>query len=148
MRTTITAGFDPDAASDDDRYFLLSVSNLSLLYRHARIARALGLSAADLFQLLGFLSIDHLDGLTDIGLLLALHDWWKASGYRLDDIAVSLGQRPRDGTRYVDPAAVAAQVVASAATAMTFTDTVFAIALGTTEQGSRDLIAAIRAAAN
>src|SRR5262249_53335012 len=39
-----TPGFDPAAASDDDRYFVLSAPNLSLLYRHARLARLLSVS--------------------------------------------------------------------------------------------------------
>jgi hypothetical protein len=42
------SGFDPDAASEDDRYFVLSVPNLTLLHRHARLARLLAIPTADL----------------------------------------------------------------------------------------------------
>jgi hypothetical protein len=43
--------------------------------------------------------------------------------------------------RYPDATTIANQVVLSAAVALTFTDTVFAVTPGTTEQGSRDLLA-------
>jgi hypothetical protein len=136
-----STGFDPNAANDDDRYFVLSAPNLTLLYRHARLARLLSVSIDDLFELLGFLGLDHVEARSDLLALLDLHKWWRHSGYRLDDIAVATGQPPRDPGRYPDAATVAAQVVAAAATALTFTDTVFAVSLGTAEQGSRDLIA-------
>ena len=135
-------GFDPDAPSDADRYFVLSAANLGLLYRHARLARLLGIGIDDLFQLLGFLGLGLVGGLSDLRALLDVHEWWQASGYRLDDVAVAVGQVPRDATRYVDPAVAAAQVVTAAATGLTFRDTIFAAALGTTEQASRDLLAA------
>ena len=129
-----------DSGDDNDRYFVLSAANLTLLYRHARLARFLRLSIDDLFQMLGLLGLDHVAGLADLLLLLDLHDWWRQSGYRLDDVAVATGQAPRDPTRYPTAQAVADQVVASAATALTFTENVFAVALGTTEQGSLDLL--------
>src|SRR5215475_3584126 len=50
--------------------------------------------------------------------------------------------QPRDASRFPDPATVAAEVASSVASALLFKDTVFAVALGTTEQASRDLIAA------
>ncbi|HET6318237.1 MAG TPA: neuraminidase-like domain-containing protein, partial [Chloroflexota bacterium] len=137
-----STGFDPNAPNDEDRYFLLSAPNLTLLYRHARLARLLGVSIDDLFELLGFLGLDHVEGRSDLLALLDVHGWWRQSGYRLDDIAVATGQPPRDIGRYPDTAVVAAQVVAAAARGLTFTDTVFAVVLGTAEQGSRDLIAA------
>ena len=134
-------GFDPNAPNDDDRYFVVSAKNLTLLYRHARLAKLLGVSVDDLFQLLGLLPLDSVQSLADVLALADLCDWWRGSGYRLDDVAVATGQPPRDPTRYFDPAAVAAQLQSAAATALTFSDTVFAVAVGTTEQGSRDLIA-------
>jgi hypothetical protein len=132
--------FDPKAGKDEDRYFVLSADNLTLLYRHALLSRLLGVSIDDLFQLLGFIGPDHVSGLPDLLALCDLHAWWRQSGYPLDDVAMATGQAPRDPTRYPDAASVAAQVVVSAARALGFTDTVFAVALGTPEQGSRDLL--------
>jgi Tc toxin complex TcA C-terminal TcB-binding domain/ABC toxin N-terminal region/Neuraminidase-like domain len=135
-------GFDPDAADDADRYFVLSAANLGLLYRHARLARLLGVAIDDLFQLLGFVGLERVGGLPDLRALLDVHGWWQGSGYRLDDVAMATGQAPRDATPYVDPLAAAARVVAAGAAGLTFGDTLFAVALGTTEQASRDLLAA------
>ncbi|MEO8548781.1 MAG: neuraminidase-like domain-containing protein, partial [Kofleriaceae bacterium] len=135
------SGFDPQAVNDDDRYFVLSAPNLTLLYRHARLARALGISVDDLFQLLGFLALDRVAGMADLRAVIDLYDWWKQSGYLLDDIAAARGQPPRDPLRYPAPAAIASGIVSAAATSLTFADTMFAVALGTTERGSRDLIA-------
>jgi hypothetical protein len=148
----IATGFDPDAANENDRYFVLSASNLTLLYRHARLARLLHLSVDDLFQMIGFLGIDHIAGLADLVALLDLDSWYTQTAYRVDDLAIATGQSPRDPTRYPVAADVAAEIVTAAATALTFTSTVFAVSLGTTEQGSSDVIAAnpgvIEAAAN
>ena len=137
----VTTSFDPGASDETARYFVLSTANLTLLYRHTRLAQLLHVSIKDLFQLVGFLDLGHVKGLADLRALLDLHTWWRQSGYRLDDVAVALGQSPRDTTRYPDAATIANQVVLSAAVTLTFTDTVFAVTLGTTEQGSRDLLA-------
>ena len=56
------------------------------------------------------------------------------------------GNRRATPATYLDPGTVAQQVVADAAKALTFTDTVFSAAQGTatqgtTEQGSSDLLA-------
>jgi hypothetical protein len=121
-----SSGFDPSASDEMARYFVLSTANLTLLYRHARLAQLLHVAIEELFQLLGFLDLDHVAGLADLRAILDLHTWWRQSGYRLDDVAVALGQLPRDTTRYPDAATIANQVVLSAAVALTFTDTVFA----------------------
>ncbi len=80
-------------------------------------------------------------GLADLLALIELYDWCGQSGYDLDDVAVAVGRAPRDQSRYLDAAAVAQQVAASSGLSLMFADTVFAVTLGTTEQGSRDLIA-------
>jgi hypothetical protein len=106
----------------------------TLQSRHARLAQLLHVSIDELFQLLGFLDIDHVKGLADLRALLDLHAWWQQSGYPLDDVAVAIGQAPRDITRYPDATTIAHQVVLSAAAALTFADTVFEVTPGTTEQ--------------
>lgn len=133
--------FDPNALNENDRYFVLSAANLTLLYRHARLAKLLNLSIDDLFELMGLLQIDHISGLDDLLAFLDLSTWYKQSGYRVDDIVIASGRTPRNPVIYPDAPTVAASIVTAAATALTFTDTVFAVALGMTEQGSSDLIA-------
>jgi hypothetical protein len=45
-------GIDPSSANENDRGFPLSAANLSLLYRHARLATHLNLPITDFFQLI------------------------------------------------------------------------------------------------
>jgi hypothetical protein len=138
----VATSFSPTAANEDDRYFVLSAPNLSLLYRHARLARLLGLGVEDFFQLLGFAQLDHVTSLADLDVLLDIYEMYKEGNYKLDDIAVATGQAPRNPSLYLDPASVASAIVLDAAAGLTFKGTVFAVSLGTTEQGSADLIAA------
>ncbi|MGH7717070.1 MAG: neuraminidase-like domain-containing protein, partial [Vulcanimicrobiaceae bacterium] len=72
--------------------------------------------------------------------LLDVFDWYDGANYTLDQIAVATGGTPLVPASFKDAGALAAQIVASAATALSFNDTVFSVALGTTEIGSKDLI--------
>jgi hypothetical protein len=135
-------GFNPAAANDADRFFVLSADNLTLLYRHARLARLLKLTIDDLFQMLRLLGLDRIGGDADLRALLILWAWWRGTSYQFDDLAIATGQPPRDTTRFPDPAAMAAAITVNVATALTFKGTVFAVALGMTEQASRNLVQA------
>lgn len=124
--------------------FLLTAGNLGLLYRHARLARALGISIAGLVQRLDLADVEvPVDSLAKVRALLAWSAWQKSSGYRSDDVAVAIGRPPMDSGRFPDPAAIAAEVVAGLPEALSFAPTVFAVVLGMTDQGSRDLAAAL-----
>lgn len=136
------SGFDPEAASDADRHFVLSAENLALLYRHARLARLLGVDLVALFQLIRLAGLARVASAADLAALLDVHEWWRTTTFSVDDVVVATGGAPRDPTRFPDPPAVAAAIVTSAATALTFKSTIFAVAPGTTEQGSLDLIQA------
>jgi hypothetical protein len=140
--------------------FLMSAANLTLLYRHARLARLLGMGINQLFQLFSLLGIQFIDtpqapalaGKMPASLanLLSVFDFWswqQQSGYSLDDIAVATGGTPLAPAAYPNPLVVATQVVAAAAKALTFTDTVFSVALGIPEQGSLDLLTSLAAGA-
>jgi hypothetical protein len=142
---TASPGFDPRAADESARFFLLSLDNLTLLYRHARLARLLDVSIDDLFQLLELIGLDCVSGLSDLDALLRVHDWWRTSGYQLDEIAIATGRTPRDATRHLDPVAAAGELVTAAARGLTFTETIFSVALGATEQASQDLLASLSA---
>jgi hypothetical protein len=139
-----TPGFNPADPTQANRYFILSIDNLTLLYRHARLARMFGLSIDDFVQLLGIAGIDHVGSLSNLTTLVDVKEWWSQSVYSLDDVTLATGGAPRSPGNYIDPAKVAAQVVSDAATALNFTNTIFAVALGTTEQGSVDLLAALQ----
>ena len=135
-------GFDPEAPVEDDRYFVLSAANLTVLYRHARLSRMLGITVSELFELLALAGIDRVSGDDDVRALTEVHEWWRRTGMSLDDLRVATGRPARQPQRYPEPAAIATAVVTTAAASLTFRDTVFAVSLGTSEQGSRDLAAA------
>lgn len=133
---------NPDAANEDDRDFLLTVANLSLLYRHSRVARALRLTIDELLRLieLGNIGGGRLANVDNVLQVIELAEWRRQSGYSMDDLAVATGRPPRDATRYVDPVAAADTIVSSAADSLFFGDTVFSVSLGTTEDASRALL--------
>src|SRR5690606_4038114 len=107
------------------RGFLLTFSNLALLYRYVRLARALKLSIEDLLQVVSLSGVSApLDTLAKVQAVVDWHTWQRTSGYRLDDIALATGQAVRDPARYPDPGAIAAAVVDGARDALEFERTV------------------------
>jgi Tc toxin complex TcA C-terminal TcB-binding domain/Neuraminidase-like domain/Salmonella virulence plasmid 28.1kDa A protein len=140
-------GADLGSANEQDRGVPLSVANLSLLYRHARLAEALGTSVDELFQLLTLLPglpQPHVGTLGDLSTLIDWHDWWRTSGYTLDDLGFVTGGPVRAPGSYPDRQAIADQLIAEigAERALSFADTVFAAVEGVTETESRRLITA------
>src|SRR5262249_33050664 len=86
-------GANPGATNENDRGFLLTAANLTLLYRHARLAHLLSLRINDLLGLLSFAGLtgNAVSGRADLHTLLDLRDWFVASGYTLDDLGVATG---------------------------------------------------------
>jgi Tc toxin complex TcA C-terminal TcB-binding domain/Neuraminidase-like domain/Salmonella virulence plasmid 28.1kDa A protein len=113
-----------------DHKLALSINNLTLLYRHATLARCLGLTIAGLFQLLETAGLPgqtsgnqtyryvrdwSLSGTTlvdELGTVLATHRWTSESPFQPDEIAFITGGTVVDRTKLVagekraDPAAV------------------------------------------
>ncbi|MBB5874376.1 hypothetical protein F4553_007810 [Allocatelliglobosispora scoriae] len=142
----VPLGADPGAVDEADRGFLLTVANLSLLWRHAKLAALLDVPVADLFRLIRLTSLSggHVaDGL-DLTQLLTAVDLVRGTGRSLDDIEVISGQAPRDPSAYPDPVVIAARVLAevTAEEVLTFTDTVFTTLPDVTDEVSRRIVAA------
>ncbi|HEV8549410.1 MAG TPA: neuraminidase-like domain-containing protein, partial [Polyangiaceae bacterium] len=140
-------GIDPDNADEDKRRFALSSPHLSLLYRHARLAERLRLSIPELFQLLSFVprpagQSRAVNDLAELTALLDLHAWWRKTGFSLDDVAVITGAEPSDPRLYPSARGVVIALLGAsdASSPLVFADTVFAGALGITEELSRSLI--------
>jgi hypothetical protein len=140
--SALAGTLNPSAANEEDRDFVLSIANLSLLYRHARVARLLRLTIDDLLLLIRIAGIGggRLAHAGDVVELIELAEWRRESGYSMDDLAVATGGIPRDATRYIDPTATADTIVARAADALSFGNTVFSVSLGVTEDASRALL--------
>jgi hypothetical protein len=118
-----------------DNKLALSIHNLTLLYRHATLARCLGLSIRSLFQLLetarlpgqtsGGRTFRYVHDWTlagtslvdDLGTLIETHRWTSASPFQPDEIALVAGGTVVDqaklvtGEKRADPAAVVDTVV-------------------------------------
>jgi len=139
-------GVNLGTVNEADRGFFLTVANLTRLYRHARLSQLLKLPVADLFQLIRHAGIagDHIANLPQLPTLLEFRDWWKASGFKLDDLGFitrGLVQRPEG---YPDKAELASQLVAEIGSdkSLEFADTVFAFLPGVTEEQSRAILEA------
>ena len=77
----------------------LSEANLTLLYRHARAARLLGIEAQDLLDLMRCAGVGagtpaRLQTVDHLLALVAAHDQWQDSGYALEDAAFILDGVP------------------------------------------------------
>jgi hypothetical protein len=140
-----------DAPEVAQRSFTLSNENLTLLYRHVRLAEYLDLSVADLFRLLALAGQQAVQNLDDVQTLLSLRDWWQESGYSLSDLAVITGtvdpvtgQPLTAAEQYLDSEATARELVAEIAAegTLTFADSALAFLPGVTEEQSRVILAA------
>jgi hypothetical protein len=82
-------------AADPDGRFTVNLATLSLLYRHARLAKLLGLDVGQFIQLLSLLADDlsagHVADLAALQALLAFHDWRQTTRFSLDDLAFITG---------------------------------------------------------
>ena len=129
--------------------FPLDPANLTLLYRHARLARLLHLTVPELVQLttlarIGAVGRPRIGGWADLLALVDVSDRWRASGFTLDELGLVTKGPVLDDDALPDPAAVAALVAASVSNdhALDFSSTVFSQLAGVTEADSRDLVAA------
>jgi hypothetical protein len=149
LHKDLTAVSDQDPKASEYKGFALSVENLSLLYRHARLAELLKLSVPELFQLIALAKINadgYIANLKQLETLLEFYDWWKTTPYSLPDLALITGTSLQDAEGYPDPAAIAQAIIqdTQASGALTFTDTVFAFLEGVTEAQSQEIVAIAR----
>lgn len=126
----------------------MSRTNLALLYRHARLARLLGIKVADLLTLMALtpaigqradVAARCVASRADVTALLAMNDWVATSGFTLERI--------RDLCRADGQAAEAARLAASIVdevrveSALCFADTVFTL-IGLNDADSRAVVLA------
>ncbi len=144
---SVPLGLNLTSVSTSDKEFPLSIENLSLLYRHARIAEALKISIPNLFQLIHLaptITTDHISGLSDLSALIDFFDWWESTEYTLDDLAFITAGVVAKPEAYPDVEAMTTQLFrqARANQKLVFTHTVFAFLEGVTEDQSQAIISA------
>lgn len=139
-------GIDPDAASEASRSMVLSASNLTLLWRHARLAGMLRRRPAELAELIvrSGTPAGVIASLAELKRLLAYEAWLAASTYALAEIAFITGESSRIAAHDFDAARLAREIVDGivADGVLEFSSTVFAFVGGITEQQSRAIVAA------
>jgi hypothetical protein len=135
-------GADLQSATERERGFALTVPNLSILYRHARLADLLGVEVPELFRLIRLAPAVKaaVGGSVELTALLDFHDWLSSGSFSLDDLDVIRRHASPDPA----PADLVAGLLAGIASdqALTFADTLFAFLPGVTEEVSRSLVAA------
>ena len=78
-----------DSATESDRGFNLSLANLSLLYKHSKIAEILKLSIEDFFRLILLtpsIPNGYLENTSHISDIIAFHGWWKSANFSIDEL--------------------------------------------------------------
>ncbi|MGS0688323.1 Tc toxin subunit A-related protein [Nakamurella sp. GG22] len=82
-------GIDLESANDNDKHIDLTIENLTLLYRHARLSRLLRVSPKELFALAALateIPLAHVHGAADLAALFRVHSWCNASGWDLGEL--------------------------------------------------------------
>jgi hypothetical protein len=129
--------------------FPLNLKNLSLLYRHARLAKLLKLTIPELFALLRLspdVPTNSVENLTTLQAFVNLVQWQKTSGYSIRELAIILGDNygsaDDDETEVISPAQTSESLVEQILTeqSLIFADTVFAYFEGITEAQSQAII--------
>ena len=78
-----------DSATESERGFNLTNVNLSLLYKHSKIAEILKLSIGDFFRLIKLISAipnNFIEDVSHIYEVIEFHQWWKSTVFSLDEL--------------------------------------------------------------
>jgi len=136
---------DPEPAELYEPGFYLTLENLSLLYRHARLAQFLKLKISELFKLIAqapLVDSGSINSLHDLSAFLNYYDWWKLSGYSIEDISnILAGKDSSDVELAAQGFAQQLKEAIRKEGALTFADTIFAYLQDITEQQSKTIIA-------
>jgi hypothetical protein len=123
--------------------FPLTRRNLSLLYRHAVLARWLKLDVKDFLALVRLAPGigNHLTGLADTMAVVQFYDWWKRTPFSIEDLSMLLAP-PEAVTKQVSDLWQAIQAWLEEDAELTLTDTFLAQIDGVSEELSRQLLTA------
>ncbi|HNP84100.1 MAG TPA: neuraminidase-like domain-containing protein [Nitrospira sp.] len=137
-----------DSATESERGFNITLVNLSLLYRHSKIAEILKLPVGDLFRIMklipsitnGYLeNIGHVHGLLDfVG-------WWRGTKLSIDELNYIIESgNIEDTASFKTKEEITAAILDQAKTnrALLFADTIYTVVKGVNEEQSRAILRA------
>ncbi|MXO58493.1 hypothetical protein GRI89_02885 [Altererythrobacter salegens] len=110
-------GIEPHSATEADRAFALTSRNLTLLYRHARLAKLLRLPITELFALAGLvpsMTSGVVNGIDDLEDLCRAAAWLKGSRRKLSSLLLAV--QPATPPALTSTAAVTATTAAQTVT--------------------------------
>lgn len=128
--------------------FPLNLDNLSLLYRHARLAKLLKFGIHELFALIRMKRINNVADLNTLQAALSITEWQEKSGYTIRDLADILGdaygETNNQASSRISPNEFSQSLVDQilADQSLIFKDTLFAHFEGVTEAQSRAIVQA------
>ena len=134
------------STNESNRGFLLTRSNLTLLYRHSKVASSLSLSIQELFNLISLsseIADGHLKNSADLIKLIELHEWWNSTNVSIEELHYLLDTGAiQDLSAYPDTAQLAEELVMQVndGNQLFFADTVFSFIDGISEEKSREVI--------
>ena len=134
------------SATESDRGFALTLPNLTLLYRHAKVADLLKLSIQELFQLIkriNTLPNGYIETVAHLKAVLVFHDWWKTTGLSLDELHfITSSPAVNSPENFKSKGAVSAYVLGQvkSTNALLFADSLFAYFDDVTEEQSKAIV--------
>ena len=137
-----------NSATESKRGFTLTLQNLTLLYRHSKVADILKVSIDQLFQLIKLIDTignSYIENAEHLNSTIEFHKWWKTTVFSLDELHFIIKSSdivaPDD---FISKEAVSQFVLdqTKAENALLFADTVFAYFEDITEEQSKAIVAA------
>ena len=131
---------------ESGRGFFLNNANLSLLYRHSKIAKFLHLSIPDFFRLIKLIAElpnGYIENTSQIYKVLEFYTWWKTTPFTLDDLYfITEKGNLVTPEKYKTKEEITSMVLeqTKAANALLFADTLFSYFDDVTEEQSKAIL--------
>jgi Neuraminidase-like domain/Salmonella virulence plasmid 28.1kDa A protein len=137
-----------DSATESERGFNITIANLSLLYKHSKIAEILKVSIGDLFRLIRLtptIPNGYLESSNQIDELLNFHTWWKSTSFSIDELNYIIESGDvASPDNFKTKEEITSYIIEQCKTtnALLFAETVFASFDDVTEEQSKSIILA------
>jgi len=137
-----------DSATESERGFNITLVNLSLLYRHSKVAEILKLPVGDLFRvikLIPSITNGYLENIGHVHTLLDFVGWWRGTKLSIDELNYIIESgNIEDPASFKTKEEITAAILDQAKTsrALLFADTLFTVVKGVNEEQSQAILRA------